>query len=247
MKYIKLPQPYATALCYGYFDGVHLDEEPESVIETFAVIATAPVEDTETPIELLMAIRNEQLYGNVPPTEELPINEVIGFISVMKEEPYEPNVWTRCLPVPAYRILLARVFDNPFQSYRFREDLEYSKFLPYHIWMRRECPTCHGSLYLPVNKDVFYTAVAGGSVLVDLTEEVRRLILNDPENENELKTIDDVNLICEHRMKTFEVVRPMEIIYEMDAEGNPVLHPSIDPDKQHMRVSLKIDFSRFIE
>lgn len=247
MKYLKFPQPYATALCYGYYNGIHLEEAPKFCSEVYAVIATEPVFDPETPIELLMQIHNEQLFGNLPLTEDLPVNQVIGFFTATDDEPYETDVWTQSLPKPVYSVLSPGLFDVPFPCNHLREDLDLTKMIPSHRILGRQEPSSHLSLYLDVNEKAFYVAAAGGSILVDLTDEVRKVILKDPENEDDLKEFKRVCLVCKNRIKSFDVMKPLEIIYELDAKGDPVLYPSIEPGKRLMRVSLKIDFGLLIE
>lgn len=245
MRYIELPQPYATALCYGYYEGVHLDEAPENGYETYLVFAKPSVFNQPTPVELLMEIHNEQLFGNLPPTQEMPVNAFIGFITVEAKEPVKTSVWTQSMPKPVYSLRLTSMFDKPFRCDHNREDLDLEKWWPCHSIIGRHKPIDMGFLFLDVNEDAFYVATAGGSILIDLTEKMRNLLLNDPENENDLKKFHGVVLSCGNRQKDFDHATLSETIYELDADGNPVLYPSIEPGKRRMRVSVRVDFKHF--
>ena len=77
------------------------------------------------------------------------------------------------------------------------------------------------------------------------TDEIRNLILHDPENEDDLKRFHGVVLSCGKRQKDFDHATLSETIYELDAVGNPVLYPSIELGKRLMRVSVRVDFKHF--
>ena len=237
MRYIKLPQPYATALCYGYYNRVHLEEAPTHGYEIYPVYATEPVFDPQTPVEILMEIHNEQLFGNLPPTEEFPVNAFIGFVAVTKDAPKMPNVWDLSQPEPAYSVSGCSVFDMPFPCNNPCIDVDVLKWGPYHTYVRSLDPRYFYGLSIESNEEAFKTATAGGSILIDLTEVVRKEILIDPEDENTLKPVKYLCLRYGRRQKYFDV-DGVEIIYDLGADGNPILHPSVkSPGKQLMRVS----------
>ncbi len=237
MKYIKLPQPYATALCYGYFNRVHIEDAPTDYYETIPVYATQLEFDAQTPVEILMEIHNEQLYGNLPPLEELPINAFIGTVGVYKGEHCKPNVWDLTVPEPSYPMVGAHVFEEPLYCGYPDIDVDVLKWGPSYTFRKSINPSYSHGLILEVNEETFKNALTAGTIVFDLTDQIRREILIDPDDENSFKPMESLMLACGKRQRSV-FLDGIDILYELDSNGDPVLYPSIkSPDKRLMRVS----------
>ena len=192
-----------------------------------------------------MEIHNEQVFGNLPPTEAMPVDAFVGMVSFSFEPPDEKSVLTLGRQEPVYKVLTSYVFDRPFRYDHLREDIDLKAIWPYHAVSNALRP--HNDIFLTlfVGEQTYALATAGGTIILDLTEEIRELILNDPENEEDLKSIRELCLVCGKRMKYFDVRDGIEIIYELDAEGSPVTYPSvISPEKRLMRVSALISCAK---
>ena len=237
MKYIKLPQPYATALCYGFYNSVHLEDAMKGDYETIPVYATEPVFDPLTPVEILMEIHNEQIFGNLPPTEELPVNAFIGYVSATKKFPKMTNVWDMSLQQPAYPISGCHVFDEPFYCGNPNVDVDVLKWGPCFVYQRMPDPSYFYGISIHASKKTYMTAITGGTIRIDLTDDVRRVILIDPEDESTIKRIEYLCIHFEKRMK-YVKLSGVEIFYDLGPDGNPVMHPSLkSTDKPRLRVS----------
>ena len=240
MKILEVPEPYAKALCNGLITGWHLDAPPEEELCTYLVYATKQVFNPQTPLEWLMEIHNEQLFGNLGETDDLPVNAFIGYVTFRRDELAKPTVWTRGMKSPVYEVFTAHVFDMPFRSDCSQRYLRLKDWLPSHVfWLMR--PAYFIFLNLHVTESVFARAIAGGSIIIDLTEEMRRLILWDGENETNMKEIKALSLVCGRRRKLFDVEDRITILYETDGEGKPVLYPTLVPGEKKMRVSVRFD------
>ena len=245
MKYLKLSKPLAEALVKRLINGWHLDEAPEGWYEDYLVYATEAVSNDQMPLEWLMEIHNEQVFGNLPPTDELPVNAFIGVVSFSKEPPRKESVWTQGIQGPVYEVFTSCVFDKPFRTDHLRTDLDLGAMLPSHVFCNVHRPHKDIFLTLYVGDETFSLATAGGTIMLDLTDEIRNLILLDPENEADLRHFDILCLVCGKREKLFDIKDGIEIIYEYGDDGNPVTYPSVkSPEKRLMRISVLISCAK---
>ena len=226
-KTILAPQPTANALCSLLIDGWHLQEAPEETPCTYLVYATAHVSNPQTPLECLMTIHNEQVFGNLGKTETLPVGAYVGYVKFGEPMPRKASIWTLSSPEPCYRVIEARLFDRPFNPGEFRIDLPLDRWLPSHI-AHIERPWKKGHvLSLPVSEEIFSTASTYGSFIVDLTQEMCDLTLEDEDDEDLSRVIEVLRLVCNHRVKLFRIMGRMEMFYELDADGVPVPYRSV--------------------
>lgn len=237
-KTVSIPQPYADALCSRLIDGWHLDEAPDETPCLYLVYATEPVSNPQMPMEWLMAIHNEQVFGNLGKTETMPVNAYVGYVLFGKEMSHKKSVWSLGQQEPCYRVVAARLFDACYVPSEARIDLPLEKWLPSHI-VHVERPTKEGNLLtLPASEEVFDTARTYGSFIVDLTQEMCDLTLEDEDDEDPDRVITVFRLICGHREKIFHALGKMEMFYELDADGNPVFYSSaVIPTSPQMRAS----------
>ena len=245
MEHLMIPQPDAHALCSRLYTGWHFDAPPKEFCP-YLVYATKPVINLQPSLERLMEIHNEQVFGTLPPIESLPVNAFIGMVSFSLDPPMDKSVLTQFCQEPLYRVSRCNFFDRPFHYDHMRQDIDLKAIWPYHsvsIVIRPHYSL--GTLSFPVSGQTFMLAASGGSIILDLTQEIRNLILNDPEDEETLKEIRQVCLVCGRRMKFFDTTEGIEIIYEQDANGDPVTYPSdLSPDKRLMRVSVLISCAK---
>ena len=247
-KTISIPQPLADALCSRLIDGWHLEEAPEETPCTYLVYATEQVLNPQTPMEWLMAIHNEQVFGNLGKTESLPVGAYVGYVKFGEQLPHNKSVWTLGSPEPCYRVIEARLFDMAYNPGDFRVDLPLDRWLPSHI-VHIERPSKVGNvLTLPVSEDVYSTARTYGSFIVDLTQEMCDLTLEDEDDEDPSRVIKVLRLVCNNREKLFHALGRMDLFYELDADEEPVPYPSvIVPHTPQFRASWVFKCDRPIE
>lgn len=222
-KTVSIPQPYAEALCSNACDVLHLDVAPEELPCRCIIRATRPVFNPQTPLEWIMAIHNEQVYGTFGATDTLPVDVPIGYVDVVEKVPYDYNIWSLGLPEPVFRVENAHLFDEPSPLLPNREDLPLDKWLPSHV-VKRSYPYV-GMMFisLDVNPDIFNLAAHRGTFLVDLTHEFDDLCITE---DGLIDGKYDAFLTCGNLEKRFDNA-VSEIFYELDRKGDLVTYPSL--------------------
>ena len=223
MKKLLIQEPYAVALCIKAIDVVHLDVAPKEMPCRYLVIATGPVYNPQTPLEWSMHIHNHQVYGNIGPTDSLPVNVPVGFVDVVEQVPHDYNIWSLGLPEPVFRVKNAHLFDEPSSAWPFRPDQPLDKWLPSSRVRLAHPVISPTTLFLQVNKNLFDLAVKRASFTVDLTEEFEEVPIRE---DGMLDYMYDVVLLCGNREKLFANAMS-EIFFEIDDAGELVTYPSL--------------------
>lgn len=236
MKSIKVQKSVAVALCSGLFDGWPLNEVPEKSPCKYMVYATRQVFNPETSLELLAKIHNEQIFGNIGEPDSLPEEVYVGYIIFGGQIPPEKEWWRYGITKPVYRVLEARLFDMPYFPDHMDVFLPLDKWIPASI-INQARPTKDGNvLTLPASQKTLMTAGRFGTIFLDLTLEMSKLILEDEDDEDDARVIKELRLVCGHHEKRFNVEGGIDIFYELDDQGNPIFYPSIMvPDRKQMR------------
>ena len=163
------------------------------------IYATVPAYDPGTPLEWLQEVINQQLFGNLPPTEDLPIGQCLGFVDVLCEADKRDGIWSAA-PVPSVLVNNAHAFDEPqlimprkgFEA----EDIPSHKFSPYHPYSlyRDE------ELVVHVCQSVYDKAANGGEVTFELAGTLAVVALDD---NGMLKDFSKFTLSCGQRSKSY--------------------------------------------
>ena len=183
MKTIHLKQPIASMICAGLANVVHLAVPPSEIPCRLLIYATKPECDACTPLEWQQEVINQQSFGNLEPTDELPVNQLIGFVDLVREIPHSFNLWSRGLKKPAYLVMNAHTFIAPLdinpdeveQNLNFIE-LANTKFLI------PRCPYLadnESELVLPVNAMLYAMAWTGTAISIQLEGDFAKLVLNE--------------------------------------------------------------------
>ena len=223
MKKEQMPQPQATLYCSGLFDGLPLKVEPEKLPYRCLVEAVEPVFNQEMPLELVRQIHNQQLFGNIEPTDKLPVGCCIGYFDVVARDPKCVSVLKHEENLPIYRVENAHLFETPIPVLHGRTDVPLDKWMPSYV-AHLAHPSLNGrTLSVPVNEEIFSLARDGFTFLMDFTPEVEAIILSDEEDDSD--PISKLRLFCGNREKWFNVF--VDFFVELDENDETVLYPSV--------------------
>lgn len=184
IKKLKIPQPYAEMTVRGLVSVIKLDTGEKETHGRIYIYATAPVINPKTPLEWRQEVENHVVFGNLPPTEELPTNRLIGFVDVVRTVPFDYNVWTLGMRDCAYLVTNAHYFVTPFILNPDEIDLNFIRrantcmFMPRQPFFREN----GDELVIPVSDFIYQLAWSGNDFNVELTEDFAKLVLGKDGN-----------------------------------------------------------------
>ena len=79
---VILKQPWAEMASAGLMTVVHINAPLKEVPKRIFFHAMEPDHSIGYPIEWLQEVHNQQVFSNIPKTDELPTNAIVGFANV---------------------------------------------------------------------------------------------------------------------------------------------------------------------
>lgn len=215
-----IQQPHAEMIVRGL--RIAIPDEHFSKGDRIYINAAVPVLDLNAPLEQRQEVINQQLFGNLPPTVDLPYGKCVGFVDVLCQADGTESIWSSPAE-PSVIVTNAHVFDEPQpvipRSWYDAEDIPSHKFLgssPYSF---------NDELRLPVNEGLFAIAMRGGSITFELSGSMADHTLT---SDKLLKDFEKFTLRCGNRSKTFLWNDECDVVWEQDAETDDlVFYPSV--------------------
>ena len=97
MKTLSIQQPWATLICTGIKDVENRTWKPAEIpgkILIHASSAKVPKKFMDTiPLDWMLEIQQNILYGNIPELQEMPLSAIIGYATVYGFEQKTDSVW----------------------------------------------------------------------------------------------------------------------------------------------------------
>ena len=218
---IFIPQPHATMVVRGERDVIR--NEHFSPGDCILVNAIAPKDDPDTPLEWRQEVINQQLFGNLAPTKDLPVNKCLGVVKVLEKAKKFYSKWSKLEPsVVVYKAL---VFDDP-QPIGKRKlgdlgDIPSHKFHPRDVHVTNSAR----ELVIPVDKSLYTVASKGGTVTFEMCGFLLVYTLFD---RGILKKFDTFRLNCGQLSKTFYWNEDCDVEWEQDTEtAELIMYPSV--------------------
>lgn len=234
---VILKQPWAEMASSGLMTVVHIDASPEEVPRRIFFHAIGPDNSIRHPIEWIQEVHNQQLFGNVPKTDDLQVNAIVGFADVGGIAPDDLNIWSRGVPPNRNFMVNAHVFDKPIPSGEADELLD-DHLPPYHKVRRRFLYESENDLVVPVSAETFELASQGQSFKIDLIGDAADVIID---KRNQLKPFSAFRLVCGAKEKRFLFTDDCNIIVEVNEDGSLKLYPSVlREDGTGARASLQL-------
>lgn len=226
-RIVFLPQPFAAMAVSKLLPVVPLEACPDENRNRFLVYAKKLVNNREIPVEWAMEASNHIVYGNIPETDRLPFNAIVGYVEVCCHPCSDRSIWTARHRFPMYRVVKSRVFVYPLHV--LKSSLE-SKFIGQILdtipiyELHAPCkPEAKGDeLVLPVNTRLFRRASLGGKLTLDLSGELACQVLD---KRGVLRHFFLLTLTCGvHRLR-FKFQGEIAAVLNDNAE--PMLYPSV--------------------
>ena len=202
-----IQQPFATMLVRGLRNAA-FDDHFSKGCRLF-VNALPCFMMPNVPLEWFQAINNHQLFGNLPPTADLPTGKCVGFVDVMCKADGTARQWT-AIHEPTVLLANAHEFDTPQghspRSWHDADDI------PSHVFHARQPHAFRDEeLVIPVNEKFYRFATHGGNIGFELTESLAVCALDD---DGLLKDFDKFTVICGQQSKSFLMTEQSDIIWE---------------------------------
>lgn len=220
---VILEQPWAEMASSGLMTVVHVDAPPEEVPKRIFFHAMRPDRSIGYSIEWLQEVQNQQVFGNIPQTDHLSTNAIVGFADVGGIAPDDLNIWSRGAPSKRYFLVNAHLFDKPIPPGEADELLD-NHLPPHHKVRRRFVYESEKDLVVPVSAEIFELASKGKSFKIDLIGDAADVIID---RRNQLKPFYAFRLICGAKEKRFLFTDDCNVIVEVNKDGSLKLYPSV--------------------
>jgi hypothetical protein len=179
---------------------------------------------SDVPLEWFQAVNNHQLFGNLPPTADLPTGKCVGFVDVLAKADGTESQWA-AVHEPSVLLTKAHEFDTPLgkelRSPYDADDIPSHVFhakLPYAFRHDEE-------LVIPVNEKFYRFASRGGNITFELTGTLAGCAL---ENDGLLRDFERFTVICGQQSKSFLWNKGCDILWEQRPNDDElVLYPSV--------------------
>ena len=221
-KFINLPQPYATMVVRGLRKAI--PDERFSKGDRIYINALAPKYELDTPLEWFQEVINHQLFGNLPPIEDLPTDKCLGFAEVLCMADGIENRWT-CVPEPSVILTNCHEFDE-LQPIKPREAYE-AEDIPSHRFYGADAHIRDfgDELVVNVNDELYAIASKGGILTFELTGSLAVCCMTD---EGLVKQFEKFTIMRGNRSKTFLWNDDCDVEWEQDPDTDElVLYPSV--------------------
>ena len=220
---VILKQPWAEMASAGLMTVVHINAPLEEVPKRIFFHAMGPDRSIGYPIEWLQEVHNQQVFGNIPKTDELPTNAIVGFANVGGIAPDDLNIWSRGAPPNRIFLVNAHVFDKPIPP-GVADELSDDHLPPYHKVCRRFLYESENDLVIPVSEEVLTLASQGKSFEIDLIGNTVNVIID---RRNQLKPFSAFRLICGNKEKRFLFTDDCRIVVDVNDDGSLKYYPSV--------------------
>lgn len=235
-KTIILTPALAALTMAGVNKVIGLKERPE-LFERLLLFSRGPVFNYESPIELIMETHNQTVFGKIPPIEKMAKEAIIGIVEMGKEaDKDDATLWGKMAGGTAFHVSQCFTFDNPVkcalnQVSRMSAEELMSLFPAHSICSQSNLVCLGGTLGVSMSKEFFELVSYSQRFFLDLTDEVKRELLDEDSN---LKNFKKLLLICGNRNKWFEF--KAEISTQLNAKMEPMLYNSVlEPSGKDIR------------
>lgn len=217
-----IQQPHAEMLVRGLRNAI--PDEHFSKGDRIYINAAVPVLDLNTPLEQLQEVINQQLFGNLPPTDTLPYSKCIGFVDVLCRADGREGPWSAILE-PTVIVTNAHEFDTP-QPIMPRKSYEAEDIPSHKFRASRPYVLSYGDeLVIPVNDKLFRNATQGGNISLELSGELASCVLNE---DKLLKDFEKLTLVCGRQAKSFIWTSKCDVMWEQNPNNDELkLYPSV--------------------
>ena len=193
------------------------------------IYARKPRKKPAVPLEWIQEVINHQKFGNLPPTEELPTEKVVGVVKIFYKAELDYNIWSLEPPTTSYVVGDACELDEPLdvscdevKSWKnLPQDVKFHSFEPAMPHFRAR----DFEIVIPVCGNMYYQASQGKPIKFEFAGKLANLMKD--RIDGSLIPFENMRLVCGKRWKRFHFLPSIEV--EMAGES-PKRYPSVLSD-----------------
>ena len=193
------------------------------------IYARKPRKNSAIPLEWMQEVINQQKFGNLPPTEELPTEKVVGVVKIFYKADQDYNIWSKEPPTTSYVVGNACALDEPLDV--SLDEVKSWKNLPHGIKFHSFEPAmphfraCDFEIVIPVCKNLYDHASKGKPIVFEFAGKLASLMKD--RYDGSLIPFENMRLVNGHRWKRFHFIPSVE---EEMVNGTPKRYSSVLSD-----------------
>lgn len=230
MKTLSIQQPWASLICAGIKDVENRTWKPSDVPGRILIHAGAkrvPGNFLNTiPLDWMVAMQQDQLFGNMPAFEEMPLSAIIGYATVTGFADTTDSLWDGGEGQIKWQLEDMYLFDEPITGVKgrlglFDYPLDEDHLPPAHKVDLKYPSLVDGVLTMPVAGDVFDAVRKGAEAFeVDLDPS---LVSEIADEDGELLPIGMVRFECGDKAFVCDAGSPCVYDHVDVRTGSPVV------------------------
>lgn len=229
MILVELEQPFAEMVVRDLINVLHLKRRADRMTREVVIYARKPRKNPAIPLEWIQEVINQQKFGNLPPTEDLPTEKVVGVVKILYKAEPNYNIWSLEPPTTSYVVGNACVLDEPLdvscdEVKRWKnlpQDVKFHSFEPAKPHFR----ACDFEIVIPVCGNMYYQASQGKPITFEFAGKLANLMKD--RFDGSLIPFENMRLVCGQRCKRFYFIPSIE---EEMVDGTPKRYPSVLSD-----------------
>lgn len=229
MILVELEQPFAEMVVRGLINVLHLKKRVDRMTREVVIYARKPRKNPAIPLEWMQEVINHQKFGNLPPTDELPTEKVVGAVKIFYKADPDYNIWSIEPPTASYVVGDSCIVDEPLDV--SLDDVKNWENLPHGIKFHYFQPAmphfraCEFEIIIPACKDLFVQASQGNPITFEFAGKLARLMKD--RCDDSLIPFENMRLVCGQCWKRFHF---LPSIKEEMAGESPKRYPSVLSD-----------------
>ena len=229
MILVELEQPFAEMVVRDLINVLHLKRRVERMTKEVVIYARKPRKNSAIPLEWMQEVINQQKFGNLPPTEDLPTEKVVGVVKIFFKAEPNYNIWSKEPPTTSYVVGDACVLDEPLDV--SMDEVKSWKNLPHEVKFHSFEPAvphfraCDFEIVIPVCDSLYAQASQGKLITFEFAGKLANLMKD--RCDGSLIPFENMRLVNGHRWKRFHFFPTIE---EEMVNGTPKRYPSVLSD-----------------
>lgn len=233
MKTLSIQQPWATLICSGIKDVENRTWKASKVPGKILIHASSKKVSgnflDELPLDWMIAMKQEMLYGNIPEFSEMPTSAIIGYATVTGFEETTDSIWDGGEGIIKWTLKDMYMFDEPIEGvsgklHLFDYPIDEDNLPPAHKVKLTYPELLCGVLNIPVAKDVFENAYKTHELTIDIDPTLAEIV---SEKDGSLKKIQSAVLECGDICMPVEIEEMRVLDYINTETGEPIVEQSI--------------------
>lgn len=242
MKYITLPQPWASLVCHGIVDIADAVGDLQFRGRVIVVSSSTPVDSEillDKPYEWVSTILNAIYLGNLPEFDEMKTNSVIGTVDIIDCVKETYSMWDNEETNPKWRLANPMFFNQHIPAKALTKPTGNTSTISQSMLSQQLKPTSNkvsydnGKLRIPVGESAFNRYSSGEYRAIDLfiDEDIEICGLFPDPSLYTLAPVDTIEISFGQQRALFSI-KDINAGVRIDNDGNEISMPSIyEPER----------------